>query len=1679
MAIGGNIKVTLTLDDAGFTVKSQQAASGIKNMNTEIKGFTGGLDKAETTIKRFGERVQTVSKEFTAMNNYAKAASKTLSQLAGSGQALDKTTASLVASFANLQGIVSQFASKLNSVTDGMGKARGAGDALARSNREIGNTSQAAADGLTRQERAARNLGTAQQQTTKQIQLSTLAAKDAAAQQLAAEFAKNERLVANKRQSLASMLRAEQQYQRQLEEAKARAMATSMRIESRRLPNGRMTSVNSDYMRDLRIQLELEQKQVQALQQSVNLIGQETAKMQSTITATQQRNAAIREGVALRERDLANVNRYQSALREGNQAILNAEKARRAEIQAQNAAVKEQMGMVKSLAALWAGMKIEGALMGTLQTAETYNNVVQRVRAANMGGQAGVNSTIQGAQALARRQGNLSDVEALRVYMGVQTGLQTTDRHELDAVAPQIATVLTDLKQLFPESIHNFENASRNLTGVIETMGITKDQAKQTEVLQNIYKAIVASGGKVTTEDVETLMRGGGLGNAVNKSGDYLLSAIAMSNALKVMGGGGSGGQGGVSSQGTMERMLLKLASGGSRLTKQGLTNMTDFGFIDAKRLNDANPKGLTRNHTAVPWVNSNIAQENIYDYARWFGQELRKQMADPNNRKADRFFDKGADRNDPRAQATAASRFIDQSIGSKNAPEMLKIFSNKDATDRMDREVQYARTAKGPQETKGDLDKTYTQSVARMNAQFENLGKTIGNMLQKYAIPFIDWIANLTQAVDNFMKGNPLSAELSLWGVAIGGAVLAFKGLTGTVGTVASLFRLMTGMGGAGTAAAAGTARAASGMLGLVGPATSARNAVGGVRSAWTTMATNIASRNTALMTATNGVVTMGGTFRMFGTVVGSTLGFIGKAFLRAIPFVGWLLVAWDLGQILLNFEVGGAKISEWLTKWWGDLMTYAKTKWEEFKSIFNSDEADEKQTQAAIAKIKAEADARGKAFEEKRKANQAAAAEEKKKQEANSANAAKQADELGGKPPEVAGGYPPPAVPGPLANNEGTELNYGQDKPKRGFEDPFTGSLAEMRRKATIDAQKAGAAIADTGNDLAAEARTAFQEKWIAGDFDPGHDPNKRQFKGKDGQLDWNATGPGGSPQDWVDQYVAMKKAEDQLKSMQFVKQRVVGAEEDFRNAMERTSGETGKQNRDLAAMERELARAGERLKTGTADWAAWAAEKNRALETKAGAVLVNFTADFAEDDRKQMANLMPDGFLKQTAEMDASIQKDREQYEELARNHKKYYDDELAAYKAQLATKQISGELYTQKVTEATQRYTSSAEKAETAYTQHVQVQNQLRLRAAETALQKQTREWQNTYGALDSATAKWANSMMDNLSTALTGGRADWKSFLTGMLSDLMNIKLKEGLGGLVSGMFGGLQNMLNGTLFSNASTAGSGGGIMSGLSSMWGGVTSLFGGASGGTGAAASNATGTTGAGAGGAQNNPAAAATTQLANAAGTATDKLQNMSNTGIMGAITSIGQWIVSLFTGTTASTVKATADTTAATATVTLSTAMLEAALAATNLSISLTAAATTSTATAAFANGGIMSSSGSLPLMKYANGGVANKPQLALFGEGRMNEAYVPLPDGRSIPVTMTGDAQTTAGAGQTINSVMIEINVANDGSATTGSGNSSSGGDDSDKIWNKMATRVKGVVMEVMANEKRPNGILTK
>jgi len=108
---------------------------------------------------------------------------------------------------------------------------------------------------------------------------------------------------------------------------------------------------------------------------------------------------------------------------------------------------------------------------------------------------------------------------------------------------------------------------------------------------------------------------------------------------------------------------------------------------------------------------------------------------------------------------------------------------------------------------------------------------------------------------------------------------------------------------------------------------------------------------------------------------------------------------------------------------------------------------------------------------------------------------------------------------------------------------------------------------------------------------------------------------------------------------------------------------------------------------------------------------------------------------------------------------------------------------------------------------------------------------------------------------------------------------------------------------------------------------------------------------------------------------------------------------------------------------------------------------------------FVKGGVMTAMGPMPLKKYARGGVATGPQMALYGEGSQNEAYVPLPDGRRIPVAMQG-----GGGGST----SVVVNVDASGSKVEG---------DSPK-GEQLGRALSQAVQQELLKQKRPGGLLS-
>jgi tape measure domain-containing protein len=108
-------------------------------------------------------------------------------------------------------------------------------------------------------------------------------------------------------------------------------------------------------------------------------------------------------------------------------------------------------------------------------------------------------------------------------------------------------------------------------------------------------------------------------------------------------------------------------------------------------------------------------------------------------------------------------------------------------------------------------------------------------------------------------------------------------------------------------------------------------------------------------------------------------------------------------------------------------------------------------------------------------------------------------------------------------------------------------------------------------------------------------------------------------------------------------------------------------------------------------------------------------------------------------------------------------------------------------------------------------------------------------------------------------------------------------------------------------------------------------------------------------------------------------------------------------------------------------------------------------------AGYANGGIAAGG----FTAFANGGMVTGPTMGLVGEGRYNEAIVPLPDGKSIPVDLGG------ATGSQITSNIV-VNVSSDGkTSSSGAGSDSAG----------LGRKLEGAVKQVIVDELRPGGLL--
>lgn len=232
---------------------------------------------------------------------------------------------------------------------------------------------------------------------------------------------------------------------------------------------------------------------------------------------------------------------------------------------------------------------------------------------------------------------------------------------------------------------------------------------------------------------------------------------------------------------------------------------------------------------------------------------------------------------------------------------EVNKLFPNRMAAEQvstlinqrplLQKDAANITQAAGSEEQYANNVKTARANIDAFKAQMESLGIVLGTTLLPTITAIAKAFTEVFSALQAFFTAFPITAQFVTLGLAIASVALAIAGFSKVFGIIINLSTLLKALGPAAAVAATGATAAAA----TTGVATVA-----------------VASR-----------------FTVLAGLLGTFASFVAKTFLKMIPLVGLLVVAWDLYPLIANFEIGGKKISEWAINLMDNVVTSFKNGW------------------------------------------------------------------------------------------------------------------------------------------------------------------------------------------------------------------------------------------------------------------------------------------------------------------------------------------------------------------------------------------------------------------------------------------------------------------------------------------------------------------------------------------------------------------------------------------------------------------------------------------------------------------------------------------------------------------------------------------------------------------------------
>ena len=522
---------------------------------------------------------------------------------------------------------------------------------------------------------------------------------------------------------------------------------------------------------------------------------------------------------------------------------------------------------LKGMAELWAALKIERGLAGSIDASSEYQQLEARLKALNRP-ESENREFLSKAAGSSNQLGFVSLNEAIESRLAAVAGLGRNAPEEIDATINEALKAAIIFKLRGDKS--EIKDLVRNLYGVAEMRGQTSDPAAMNATFDLLQRAGTASQNKLTLKDMETVTRqlkyGGGA--MIDDEGMALIFAFA--NQLKAagMGGGGAGGSG-VTQAGTAATQVLKWAEGGIQ-NKEAVRLLTAMGLLDASQVRgDSSTTDVNVGPKALR--DSQLAARNPIQWLMAMAPIMLKFVQD--NQK--QFFG-GKDINDPKAQDEALTKLaimLTAGKGGVNVGNMLAQAILPGPSSRLTAEQTLTREAKPIEPALGDLNKTWGMQVEKFTASIETLKTTIGLQLLPALTAMLKSVNEILAAMNAFGKDHPFITQMVAIGAIITSAGLAVAGFI-------SLFGFMN-----------------IGLSALGGAATTAGGAITGLGAASTAAAGLVATLGTLLL---GGVAV---------TIAG---------------FAGWFIGSW-----LKDMEVGKKPIELWASDMMENLATIFKGGW------------------------------------------------------------------------------------------------------------------------------------------------------------------------------------------------------------------------------------------------------------------------------------------------------------------------------------------------------------------------------------------------------------------------------------------------------------------------------------------------------------------------------------------------------------------------------------------------------------------------------------------------------------------------------------------------------------------------------------------------------------------------------